>query len=121
MGYTDGSDHYLEYSTALPYDNYEAYIETDIIAVGTYFAQQTFEHIEYKLGAPMVTGEAIRVYQRSNLSSSYTLIADFTEVGLISDQASINWENVQWVQFRIELKSTSTNPSFVRLRELRLR
>lgn len=121
LGYTDGTSHFVEFSTALPYTDYSAYIETDVVAVGTYFAQQTFEHIEYKLATPMVSGEGIRVSQRSNLTSAYTVIAEFTTAGLISDQASINWENVQWVQFKIELKSTVTNPSFTRLRELRLR
>lgn len=121
LGYTDGTNHYLEFSTALPYTDYSAYIETDVVPVGTYFAQQTFEHIEYKLATPMVSGEGIRISQRSNLTDSYTQIAEFTTPGLISDQASINWENVQWVQFKIELKSTATNPSFTRLRELRLR
>lgn len=121
IGYTKDSDHYLEFSTSSPYTNYESYIETEIVPVGTFFSQQTFEHIEYKLGAPMVTGESIRVSQRSNLNTTYTVIAEFTTTGLISDQASINWENVQWCQFKIELKSTATTPSYVRLREFRLR
>jgi hypothetical protein len=121
LGYTDGSSHFLEFSTSNPYSNYEAYIETDIVPVGTYFSQQTFEHIEYKLATPLVTGESIRISQRSNLTTTYTQVAEFTTTGLISDQASINWENVQWVQFRVELKSTQTNPSFVRLKEFRLR
>lgn len=121
MGYTDGSSHYLDYSVSTPYTDYSPYVITDVVPVGTYFAQQTFEHIEYKLAAPMVTGESIRVSQRSNLSDTFTTIAEFTTIGLISDQSSINWENVEWVQFRVELRSTATNPSFTRLRELRLR
>jgi len=121
LGYTKDSNHYLEFSTSSPYINYESYVETDIVAVGTFFSQQTFQHIEYKLATPLVTGESIRISQRSNLTSAYTTIAEFTTTGLISDQASINWENCEWVQFKIELKSTVTNPSFVRLRELRLK
>lgn len=121
LGYSIDNTHYLEFSTTAPYTNYEAYIETEIVPVGTFFAQQTFQHIEYKLSTPLVTGESIRVSQRSNLTTTYTQIAEFTNTGVISDQSSINWENVEWCQFKIELKSTATNPSYVRLRELRMR
>jgi len=121
VGYSRSGSYFLDYSINTPYDNWESYIETDIIPVATYFDKHTFEKIEYKLGAPMVSGEGIRVYQRSNLSEAYALIAEFTTPGQISDESSINWENVQWVQFRIELRSTPTTPSYVRLRELRLK
>lgn len=121
MGYTIGSNHYLEYSITTPYTGYSTAIETEIIPVGTFFTNHTFEHIEYKLGAPMVAGEGIKIYQRSNLNDTYTEIAEFTTAGLVSDESSINWENVQWLQLKIEMKSTDTDPSFVRLREIRIR
>lgn len=121
VGYSVGSNYYLDYSTSLPSTDYSTWFESEIIPVGTFFDKQTFQHIEYKLGTPMVAGEGIRVYQRSNLDASYTLIKEFTNTGLISDQTSINWENVEWVQFKVELKSTVTDPSYVRMRELRIR
>ena len=120
VGYSVGSNYYLDYSTSDPHTDYDAYVDTEIISVGSYFNQQTFQHIEYKLGAPMVAGEGIKIYQRSNLDATFILIAEFTEAGKVSDQASVNWENVQWLQFRVEMKSTASSPSYVRLRGLRL-
>lgn len=121
VGYSRGANYYLDYSVATPYDNWESYVETDIIPVATYFAKYTFQNIEYKLGAPMVAGEGIRISQRSNLSSTYTLVNEFTTPGLISESCTINWENVEWVQFKIEFKSVAASPSYVRLKEIRLR
>jgi len=120
-GYSVGSNYYLDYSTSVPSTDYSTYFESEVISVGSYFNQQTFEHIEYKLGVPMVSGEGIRVSQRSNLDSAYTVIAEFTTAGLISDQSSINWENVQWFQLKVEMKSVVSDPSYVRIREIRLR
>jgi len=121
VGYSVGSNYYLDYSTSLPSTDYSTYFESEIIPVGTYFDKTTFENIQYKLSTPMVANEGIRVSQRSNITGSYTVIAEFTTAGLISDQASINWENVEWFQLKVEMKSVVSSPSYVRLREIRLR
>jgi len=121
VGYSVGSAYYLDYSISTPHTDYNTLFETEVIPVGTFFDKHTFEHIEYKLGVPMVAGEGIRVYQRSNLNTSYTLIKEFTTAGLISDSTNINWQNVEWLQLKVEMKSVLVSPSYVRLRELRIR
>lgn len=120
VGYSVGSNYYLDYSTSVPYTTYAAYCETEIIPVGTFVFKKTFEHIEYKLAVPLVSGEGLKIYQRSNLNTTYTEIAEFTEVGAISGKSDVNWENVEWVQLKIEMKSTASTPSYVRLREVRI-
>jgi len=118
VGYSVGAAHYLDYSVSEPHTDYSAYFETEIIPVGTFFSKTTFEKIEYKLATPMVQGESIRISQRSNLSSAYSVIAEFTLAGVISSQSSINWQNVEWVQLKIEMKSVASSPSYVRIKEV---
>lgn len=120
LGYSDGENYFLDFSISEPYTEYSTLAESEIIEVGTYFSQNTFQHIEYKLSVPMVAGEGIRISQRSNLNSAYTQIAEFTTPGLISDQSSINWQNVQWFQLKIEAKSVAVSPSYVRIRNISL-
>lgn len=121
VGYSVGSNYYLDFSTSTPHTDYNTYVESEIIPVGTFFYKKTFEHVEFKLGLPLVSGEGIKIYQRSNLSTSYTLIEEFTEAGIISGEKDITWENVEWMQIKVEMKSTATTPSYVRLREVRIR
>ncbi len=121
VGYSVGSAYYLDFSTSLPHVAYSTYVETEIIPVGTFFYKKTFEHVEFKLGLPLVSGEGIKIYQRSNLNTSYVLVEEFTEAGIISGAKDINWENVEWMQIKVEMKSTATTPSYVRLREVRIR
>lgn len=121
VGYSVGSSYYLDFSTSTPHTDYNTYVETEIIPVGTFFFAKTFEHVEFKLGLPLVSGEGIKIYQRSNLNTTYTLIKEFTEAGIISGAENVNWENVEWLQIKVEMKSTATTPSYVRLREVRIR
>lgn len=121
VGYSVGSAYYLDFSSSLPHVAYSTYVETEIIPVGTFFYKKTFEHVEFKLGLPLVSGEGIKIYQRSNLNTSYTLVEEFNEAGIISGAKDITWENVEWMQIKVEMKSTAATPSYVRLREVRIR
>ncbi len=111
----------IDYTSANPYSNFEARIDTEIIPVGTFLSPDTFSNIEFKLAKPLVTGESIRLSQRSNLTDSFTVIGTTTTAGLLSDVYPANFENVQWLQIRIESSSTATTPSYVPLLEVRLR
>lgn len=103
-----------------PYTSYGPYIITELINVGQFLTKKTFENVEFKLAAPLVSGEGVRISYRTNLTESFTTLGETTTAGLISDVHNMNFENVQWVQFKIEQKGT-TSGSYVRLRELRLR
>lgn len=110
----------------LPYFNSEAYIDSDLIPIATILQPKTFKQVEFKLSQPMVSGESVSLYYRLDFSQTYTLIKTFSwneviSTGDFSNQAPVNFQNAQWVQIRAVLNSTNTSPSFVRLRELRLR
>lgn len=118
----------IDTSDYKPYTSYISYIETDLIPVGQFLKKKTFENIEFKLAVPMVNGEAVKISFRTNKSENYTIIQETTytysttnPIGPISDYYLVNFEQSQWIQFKIEMKSTVTNPSYVRLTELRLK
>lgn len=111
----------IDSSTDAPYTDYTPYIDTEIIPVGQFLSKQTFNNLEFKLSAPLVSGEGIKISYRSNITSSYTLIDETTAAGSISDVYTPNFQNVEWVQLRINTKSTASSPSYTRLTEIRLR
>jgi len=110
-------------SNATLYSNYEAYIDTDLIPVGQYLTKRTFENVEYKLARPLTTVEGVKIQYRTDISGTFVDLGETTTAGAISELFTMNFENVQWIQFRILLKAASTiaATSFVRLREVRLR
>lgn len=127
VGWDNGASGYgIDVSTGSPYTNYQAYLETDMAPVGTYLKKKTFETFELKLSRPLVSGEAVKLYMRNNLSESFTEIskagtdADF--VGQMSVPfLATTQENNQWLQLKPTLKSTASSPSYVRLTQIRAR
>ena len=120
--WVDGSSNVgVDTSATTPYTNYEAYIETDLIPIGTYYKNRTLKQIEYKLGKPLVAGESVRISYRTNIADAYTTVFTSNATGAVSDASPVNFQKSQWLQLRIELSSTASNPSFVRLREIRIR
>ncbi len=118
------------------YQSYESYLETDMIPVGTYLDPFTPSQIEWKTSAPLVNGEGIKLYYRQNISDAWTLVGTSavsagnmvgsttgtsSSTQKISDYYTVNFEKVQWSQFKVETATTSTNPSYVRLTEIRIR
>jgi hypothetical protein len=110
----------IDYTGASPYTNFETRIDTDIIPVGSFLTHATFGNIEYKLGKALVAGESVRLSYRTNLTDAFTTI--FTSTALqLSDYSLMNFEGVQWLQIRYEASSTASSPSYVLLKEIRLR
>ncbi len=110
----------IDYNDATLYQNFEPFIETDLIPIGTFLQSRTFSGgIEFKLDEPLASGDQIRLSYRKSLSDSYTVIGT-TTTALLSDFFPPNIDNAQWVQFKVEFKCASSNSSFIRLRELRL-
>jgi hypothetical protein len=121
IGWDSGVSAYgIDTTSSTPQTSYTAYIETDIIPVGTFLDKKTFSNLEFKLSTPMVAGEGIRISQRSNINGAWTQVGETTTT-VLSDVYPVNFESTQWVQFKIEMKSTASNPSYVRLRNLLLR
>ncbi len=123
-GWFDGTKGGIDKGISTPYTAGESYIILDPLNVGQYKTKKTFNNIEYKLAAPLVTGESVSIAYRTDLSSAFTdvPITSGGQAGDISGLAdSVNFQGSQWVQLKVTLNGTATNPSFVRLREVRLR
>lgn len=124
IGWVNGSSiGGIDLTSSTPYTNYQAYIEHDLVPVGTFYDVKTFEQIEFKLSKPLVSGEAVRLSWRGNLTDSFTTITDatFTTAGVLSGGVPVSFEKTQWLQIKTELSSTASSPSFTRLKEIRLR
>lgn len=119
-------------NTRQPYSNGEAYIISDLIPVGTFLQERTFNQIEFKLDSPLLwdssdaVGESVSLYYRQTLQDSFVLIgstsATLANQTIFSDLYPVNFEKSQWAQFKIVLKGLpkTTGNSYVRLREIRI-
>lgn len=132
IGWRDGTTTYgIDRAQTAPYSNGESFIDTDMIPIGNYLSPFTGSQIEWKTSVPIGnngTQESIAVYYRERLSDSFTLIDTSTSsngtingVTAISDLYQVNFQKMQWVQFRIVLTSNATTPTYCRLTELRIR
>lgn len=111
----------IDTSSTIPYTNYQTSFQTDIIPIGTYFNPATDKQIEYKLSKPLVAGEKVRISWRGNLTDAFVQVWESTTTGQLSDYSTVNFQKQQWAQFLVELSSTATTPSYIRMSELRLR
>lgn len=111
----------VDVTLSTPYTDGTAIIETDLIPIGTFTRPRDLAQIEYKLTKPLVLGEIIQIYYRTDFSQSYTSIfQDIYASGRFSNTHPINFRNAQWIQFKIALTSVSSSPSFTRLKEIRV-
>lgn len=103
-----------------------ATIETDLIPTGTMLDKKTFSQIEYKLSAPLFSGETVTISYRKNSTDAYV------SCGSVNTETSTNiagyfpadFEKSQWLQLKITLTGSGNslaNTSFVRLKEIRIR
>lgn len=120
-GWDNGSSGYGVDTTSTPYTSYQSRIDTDNIPIGLFHTKKTNAEVEWKLSYPLVSGEGIKISYRVKQSDSFTLLWENTTVGALSDVQDISWEDAEWIQFRVETKSTASSPSYVRLTEMRLR
>lgn len=123
VGWYDGTNGGHDKGTSLPYTGGQAYVTSDMIPVGTFLDKKTFEQLEFKLTSPLVTGESVTLYYRPNLTDAFVQVPILQGggVGELSGVATVNFENVEWVQIRAFLTGTGTTPSFNRLRQLRIK
>jgi hypothetical protein len=116
---TGGTSGLIDYNNTSVWQNYEPVIETDIIPVGSLLGKKTFGQTQFKLDRQMVSGDAIRLYGRASLSDSWTLIGTTTTT-VLSDAYPSNLSQVQWIQYRAELKGSSGTSSRLPLTEIRV-
>ena len=123
IGWNNGSIGGIDKQIATPYTGGEAYVSTDIIPVGQFLTKKTFENVEYKLAVPLVAGESVALYYSSDINSTQTSIpmTQGNGTGDLSGIGGVTFENCQWIKITAFLTSTATNPSYVRLKEIRIR
>lgn len=122
-GWTDGGVPVpgIDASIANPYNAGQSYIISDIIPIGTAIQPTTFGQLEYKLSNPLVLGESVNLSVASTLGGSYTSVGTTATAGAISDIFSSNVQQQQWLLVKATLTSTNTNPSYVRLTQIRVK
>jgi hypothetical protein len=105
-------------------------VETDFVPVGTMLRKTTFKQLEYKLAAPLSSGESVQLYWRTDLTSAFTsagsVEAETTtsdgSATIISGLFTATFQNAQGLQLRcVQTSNGGSNVSFNRLLELRAR
>jgi hypothetical protein len=113
----------IDQTTGAPYTTSVSTIDSDLIPIGTYTKPRNFTQIEYRLTRPLVAGESITIGTRilfNTENTGYTVALTDSTAGNYSNRATVNFSNAQWVQFQVTLNSTAINPSYVRLKEIRI-
>lgn len=112
VGWSNGSSYGVDTTDFRMYASYGGVIETSLVQVGRYNAKKTFEHIEWDLAEPLVSGQNIRISYRKNSREDYTEIGTW---GFSTTGAVMSFEDVaaiadcEYIQLKIELdQSTST-------------
>lgn len=112
----------IDASSATP--GTSAVVQTDIIPTGTAIQKKTFSQLEYKLAAPLDSGESVAFAYRLNLTDAFqtcgTVKADSSTA--LSGYFSINFQKTQWLQLQATLNpSNASSSSFVRLSQILIR
>ena len=117
IGHSTGSVHGIGYSGTAAGTGIGT-VKTEQIPVGTILDKKTFSQLEFKLGAPLESGESIAFQYISDLVATAT-IGTTTTVGAVSDNFPVNFEKSQWLQIVVQLTGASPT-SGCRLKEIRL-
>jgi len=123
IGWYSGTTGGVDKGISTPYVAGEAYIDSDMIPIGLFLEKRNPTNLEFKLTTPLVTGESVALYYRDHVTDTYTSVP-ITQGGSVGDISGIaipNFQDLEWIQLRAVLTSTASSPSFVRLRELRIR
>lgn len=96
-----------------------ARVITDKVPVGTKLLPTTFEQIEVKLYTALVTGETLALVALTDAGS--TTVGTMTVTDGLSVVFPATFQTSQWLQMQATLTPTDTSPTYIRLREIRLR
>ena len=123
IGWSTTSINGIDQTTSTPYTS-GATIDYDLIPIGTFNMPRNLNRIEFKLSRPLGTGESIVLKTRTIFNTQdvgYSTALSVNGDGVLySGEGSLNFENAQWLQVQAVLSSTNSNPSYVRLEEIRL-
>lgn len=106
IGWYDGDSTYgVDQTVSSLYTNNQAEIQTELVNIGTFYRPKEFKTVEYKLTTPLSVGESVSIYYRKIFGDTWILIHTFTDVGEISGNWPVNFDNAQWIQLKIILNS----------------
>ncbi len=106
IGWSDGATYGVDTTDFRMYASYGGVIETELVPVGSFNDKKTFEHIEFCLAEPLISGQNIRISYRLNNKDSYTLINTWgysTIGGVISFEDVAGITDAEYVQLKVEL------------------
>lgn len=120
LGYFVGSSGVMNNaSTAL---STSAIMISDKIPVGTFLRKKTYEQIELKTAIALASGESIDVSVITDLDPTGLSVGSMTSTdGMSVVFTPLAFQAIQWFQIQLTLNPTDTNPTYVRLREVRIR
>lgn len=122
IGWEDASGNFgMDTGSTAPYSSGEACIDFDAIPIGTVNFPTTPTMFEIKLARSLVAGESVQLLQRTQLNGSYASIGTFDADGEFSGTLKSTVKQAEWLQIRAVLTSTVSSPSFVPLREVRIK
>lgn len=110
------------------YGSEKAYIDFDMMEIGTAIEPRTIGSVEFKLAVPLLSSEKIKLQYRQKLSDSFVDIdstvvfdASLSATAIYSGiYQSVPFENSQWLQLRAVMSCVGGNYSGVRLKEIRI-
>jgi len=101
-----------------------AVIECDLIPTGSFMQKVTFSQIEYKLSAPLVSGDSVSIAYRLNSNGAFVDLGSAVVESItgLSGYFTAQFELTQWLQLQITLTSNgSSSSSFCRLINARIK
>ncbi len=112
----------IDYSDTVP--STPCVVQTDVVPTGTALDKETFSQIEYKLSAPLASGDSVAMAYRLNLTDAFAPCGNVKRdsATALSGFFSVNFQKTQWLQLQATLTPNgSSNSSFVRLAQIRVR
>lgn len=113
----------IDYNDTTLYSSNEAFIESDLIPIGTALQPKTYASAEFKLDQPMRSGDSITLQARQSIAGTYQDIGTTSTTVLSFPYTSMPFQSWEWIQFKVVLNCnpTATSSSFMRLRQIRIR
>lgn len=111
VGWSNGSSYGVDETDFRMYASYGGVIESQLIKVGSYNSKKTFQHIEWSLAEPLVSGQNIRISYRKNSREDWTVTSTW---GFATTGAVMSFEDVaaiadcEYIQLKIELDQSLT-------------
>lgn len=110
IGYANGTNNKVDSTDVTLYSSYGGIIYTKLEKVGDTDSKKTFEHIQWELAEPLVSGQNIRISYRKNNQDDFTVINTWgyaTQQGVISFSDTAAISDCEYIQLKVELDQST--------------